>query len=215
MSENETNAAQDAGLSNPNIQQTQNSPTSQVDLDAIAEKLLAKLKPVISEEIQSTRQSTKDRRIHDLEQGQQSILTQIEEWNKEGMTFRQMKDKLDIQELQAIVRERVTQPKTDNQRNVNTESRQILQIADIKENDPDVLALDRLNAPLSEYADLVKRRITPKPEPNAASITQTAQNQNITTDLQAEYQKKLLERRGNFDAILDLQKEYREKGLKI
>lgn len=220
MSENDQTSAQVASSPSPTNQQNTVSPTSQVDLETLVSRLVEKLDPVLDEKIKRGSQSTKDRRIKELEKGMsetQTILAQFKELREKGLSEDQAENILstreEIRQLRAMLEDKVAQPEVGNQRSANGESRQILQKAGIPENDPDVLALDRLNAPPMEYVDLVVRKLKPKPEPTAAGISQTAQTANITNvPTQAEYEAALSKAQGNIDEIYRIKADFAKRG---
>jgi hypothetical protein len=168
-------------------------------------------------------QSTKDKRISELEKGQSDFrakLARLEELQGAGMSKAQAVEYMD---LEAKV-ERVSQPAQVGSPqpvvvNVNTED--LLDALGIPSNDPEVSNILRQGGdPTSGLVSLAKKRkAAPAPTPNPATVLPTGGGgKPPVEDLMSEYNKekqRLMDAEQYGEPLLQLRRKYREKGLAV
>ena len=187
-----------------------NSQTVEALVAASEARILAKINPLI--------QSTKDKRIAEL---QKDFVSFKEQQAKELMALGYKE-----QEAKEIVSQQIPNPvaqspivQTNNTPgtgiNVSELQKAVLGLAGLDVSDPDVIVLSNENLAPDVYASKVKaivdrRKVTP------ALSTATLPVTNNQTDLQADYKSRLANvRNGDIMALTDLKVEFRKKGLDI
>jgi hypothetical protein len=204
-----------SGVGTPNpLSGSQNAQPNSFDADKFAESLLAKLDPILDRKLQSL----KDRRFDQQDKRLAEVEKLAGELKSTGMS----------PQASQILAERLTptEPKPSDPAsgkkdagNVPTptdEERSVLATAGLKEDDPDVIAIQQANpdenSRLAGYMKLLARKNAPA-NPAAALPMRGA---TPSGDLQARYQSELKNiRRGDVESVARLKAKYRKEGLPV
>jgi hypothetical protein len=186
-----------------------NSQTVEAQVAAIKEQILSELKPFI--------QSTKDKRIAELEKSFSSFREQqAKELVNSGFKPEEAKEivsKRFAPEAPTPIVQTNNTPGTGV--NVSELQKAVLGLAGLDVSDPDVIVLSNENLAPDAYASKVKAIVDRRKNPPPAS-TATQPVTNNQTDLQADYKRELATvRNGDINALIDLKAKYREKGLAL
>lgn len=228
MAENQTESSplESQELPTPEFSDKGDSSTSS-GADEIVSKLLAQLEPLIDKKVQST----KDKRISQIEQvlgGRSKILAELE---SEGVSIpKEVRTQMEIRELREQIAQQPAQPAEVRDTGLSqpktavTEAIAKLQQYGLEANDPGFIEILRGRyANRTEFDNKVMSHILTKlapPKPaNVADVTQSPATARTTEKsveaLTEEYKQKMREARGNRPLLSTLRAEYQSKGVKV